>query len=195
MPDMADPNGYQARYGWNRQSLRMIAIALMFCLASLLSPELWVRILVIAFFGSGAVLFAVNSMIRRTAIQVDARGITLCTSPLYGRRTTRLYPWQDVTKVVIWRAAVSGAINRLDSVGVERRPGAPPLTGMLTSATSQAAAGLMAPGVPEEIAVTGAAANGWVLDRERLASAVARFAPAVPVLDTTTGKYLTAAQP
>jgi hypothetical protein len=192
---VTDPLAYEARYGWNRQSLRLIAICLGFCAVSFLSHELWLRILVLAFFGGGAVLMAYMSLSRRTAVRVDASGLTLCTSPLYAMSTTRKFPWDDIAKIVIWRGAASGRINRLEYVGVERRPGAAPLAGRFVGATSQSAAGLIAPGIPAEVSITGAATNGWVLDRDRLASAVAHFAPAVPVLDTTTGQYLTPAHP
>jgi hypothetical protein len=45
------------------------------------------------------------------------------------------------------------------------------------------------------VALTGAAANTWVLDRERLVEAVAHFAPAVEVADTDTGQLLHPVRP
>ena len=187
MVRMTEEHVYEARYGWNRQSLRQISVALVFCAVVLvISVPLWFRILAIAFFGGAALVFAFASVTGRTAVRVESAGITLCTSPLYPKATTRLYPWQDVTEVVIWRATGSRPRgNPLEYVGVQRRAGAPPLTGRFTGRSAQSAAGLIAPGISPAVAVTGAATNGWRLDRARLADAVAHFAPAVRLRDTT----------
>jgi hypothetical protein len=177
---------YEAKYGWNRQSVRVIVVALLFCLAALLPAfPLWLKILDLAFFGGGAIMFAVISLRRTTAIRVDETGVTLCASPVYPKSTTRRFPWEDVVSLVIWRATFSGRTSKLDCVGVERRPGAPRLTGKFSGRRAQAAARLEAPGVPPEVAVMRAAANGWVLDRDRLAAAVERYGPGVRVIDTT----------
>ena len=177
---------YEARYGWNRQSWRLIAIVLVFCAAALLpGMPLWLKIVDIAFFGGGAVVFAAVSFRRPVAVRVDQAGVTLCASPLYPRQTTRLFPWEDIASVIIWRGTFSGIVNKLEFVGVERRPGAPPLTGKFIGQRSQSAARLESPGIPREAAVTRAATNGWVLDHGKLTAAVAHFAPAVRVVDTT----------
>jgi hypothetical protein len=137
---------------------------------------LWLKILVFAFFGRGAVMTAVVSLRGTTAVRVDEAGVTLCTSPLYPKSTTRLFPWQDVASVVIWQGPSSGRMNRLEYVGVEHRPGAPPITGKFTGRGSQSAARLDSPGIPLKVALTRAVTNGWVLDHGRL-TAVAHFAP------------------
>lgn len=180
---------YEAKYGWNRQSWRIIGIALAFCVASLLPgmPD-WVRVLDLALFGGGAIMIVLASLRGNLALRVDQAGVTLCTSPLYPRSTTRLFPWEDVVSVVIWSGAFSGRVNRLEYVGVERRPGAPPVTGRFTGRRSRSAAGLESPGIPPEVAVTRAATNGWVLDHARLAAAVAYFAPGVRVIDATAAR-------
>jgi len=180
---------YEAKYGWNRQSWRIIGVALVFCVAALL-PGMppWLRILDVAFFGGGAVLIAAASLRGITAIRVDQAGVTLCASPLYPRSTTRLFPWQDVVSVIMWSGAFSGRVNRLEYVGVERRPGLPPVTGRFAGRRSRSAAGLESPGVPPDVAVTRAATNGWVLDHARLTAAVAYFAPQVRVIDATAAR-------
>lgn len=178
---------YEAKYGWNRQSWRIIAIALVFCAAGLLpGVSLWLAIVDIAFFGGGAVMIAVFALRGTTAVRVDQAGVTLCSSPLYPRSTTRLFPWEDIVGVVIWRGAFSGRVNRLEYVSVVRRPGAPALTGKFTGRRTRSAARLESPGIPAEAAVIRAATNGWVLDHARLADAVAHFAPGVRVVDRTT---------
>jgi hypothetical protein len=178
---------YEARYGWNRQSWRFIVIALVFCAAALLpAVPLWLKIVDIAFFGGGAAMFALFSLRGTTAVRVDQAGITLCASPLYPKSTTRLFRWEDVANVVIWRGPFSGRVNKLEFVGVERRPGAQPITGRFAGRRFQSAARLESPGIPPEVAVTRAATNGWVLDHDRLTAAVADFAPWVRVIDSTT---------
>lgn len=87
----------------------------------------------------------------------------------------------------MWQGAYSGRINRLECIGVERRPVAPPLTGRFIGRRTRSAARLVSPGVPTEAAVTRAATNGWVLDHGKLTAAVAHFAPAVRVIDATAG--------
>ncbi len=148
---------------------------------------LWLRLVVIAFFGGGAVMMAAVSFRRPIAVRVDQAGVTLCASPLYPKSTTRVFPWEDVTRVIIWRGPFSGRVSRLEFVGVERRPGALPLSGKFIGRSSQAAARLEAPGIPAEAAVTRAGTNGWVLDHGKLTAAVAYFAPGVRVVDTTAG--------
>jgi hypothetical protein len=179
---------YEAKYGRNRQSWRIIGIALVFCAAALLpGMPVWLKILDIAFFGGGAVMLAIVSLRGTTAVRIDEAGVTLCTSPVYPKSTTRLFPWDDVANVVIWQGTFSGRINRLEFVGVERRPGAPPLTGKFIGRRSQSAARLDSPGIPPEVAATRAATNGWVLDHGRLTAAVAHFAPGVRVIDAAAG--------
>jgi hypothetical protein len=179
---------YEARYGWNRQSWRLIWIGLVFCACALLpTVPLWLKIVDIAFFGGGTVSLAAVSLRRAPAIRVDQAGITLCSSPLFPKTTTRLFLWDDVTAVIIWRGPFSGRINRLEFVGVQRRPGAPPLSGKFIGRRSRSAARLEAPGIPPETAVTRAATNGWVLDHGKLTAAVDYFAPGVRLVDMTAG--------
>jgi hypothetical protein len=176
---------YEAKYGWNRQSLRITGLALVFCAAALLpTMPLWVKILDLALFGGSAVLMAIISLRGTIAIRVDQAGITLCSSPVYPKSTTRLFPWEDVVSVVIWQTVVPGQKSTLDCVGVERRSGVPPVTGKFTGRPSRSAARLESPGITPEMAVTRAVANGWVLDRDRLTAAIVHFAPGVSVVDT-----------
>ncbi len=189
LTSMDEPRGpYEAKYGWNRQSWRIIGLALVFCAAVLVpGMPLWLKILDLVFFGGGAMMIAAASLRGATAIRVDEAGVTLCATPLWPRSTTRLFPWADIDSVVIWRGPFSGRINRLEFVGVDRRPGAPPLTGKFIGPRSRAAARRDAPGLPPDMAVSRAATNGWLLDHGRLAAAVAQFAPGVGVVDATAG--------
>ena len=183
-PDMP----YEVKYGWNRLSWGGIGIALVLCAAALLpGMPLWVKIPYIALWGMMAVMIAVASSRGTTAVRVDQAGVTLCSAPLYPKSTTRPFPWEDVACVVIWPGMNSRRITRLEYVGVQRRPGTPPITGKFTGRGSKFGARLDTPGIPPEMAVTRAATNGWVLDHGRLAAAVAHFAPGVRVIDLTTG--------
>jgi hypothetical protein len=97
-------------------------------------------------------------------------------------------PWEAIASVIIRQGAFSGRVNRLEYIGIERRPRVPPLTGKFTGRRSQSAARLQSPGIPPEAAVTKAATNGWVLDHGKLTGAIAHFAPGVRVVDATAGE-------
>jgi hypothetical protein len=173
--------GYEARYGgWNRRSLRLALIALAFCAVAFLpAMPVWLRVTDLVFFGGGMLFLLVVSASRPEALRVDAAGITLCRSPLFRNSATQTKPWPVVGQVVLWRAF------NMDYVGVQRAPGAPPLSGRFSGRRSQRVAELTS-GLRPEVAVTGVPASTWVLDRERLVAAVARFAPQVRVVDLTT---------
>jgi hypothetical protein len=189
---LTESDVYEAKYGWNGQSARLIGIAIVFCVVVLVvSVPLWFRIVAIVFFGGGALLFAGINLTRRTALRVDSSGVTLCRSPLYPKSTTNLYPWPEISQVVIWQPAIRSRLIRTEYVGVRRHAGAPPLTGRFTGPRSRSAAARLAPDIPAAVAVTGARATTWTIDRPRLARAVAHFAPRINVLDTTTGQTLT----
>jgi hypothetical protein len=181
---LSEPFVYEAKYGWNRQAAKVIGICLTFCVVVLVvTTPLWLRIVTVGFFGVGGLLILTLCFTRKTALRIDASGMTMSKSPL-NPRSTRFYPWEDVEKIFIWQ------YNQLKIVGVQRREGAVPLGHRPIGKTSQAALAITAPGVPLEVAATGVVANAWVLDRQRLSGAVAHFAPQVHVLDTTIGRLL-----
>jgi hypothetical protein len=174
---------YKAKYGWNRQSAKVIGGSLAFCVVMLVIPApLWARIFVVGFFGLCALIITAASLTRRTALRIDSAGVALCQSPLQPR-SAAFYPWEDVEKILIWQ------FQRLRHVGVQRREGAAPLSKRVRP-TSRAALARTSPGIPLEAAATAVAASGWFLDPERPADAVARFAPTVEVLDITTDRLL-----
>ena len=183
-----EPFVYEARFR-GRNTGRMVIILLVFCAVVIVLPAaLWARIFVLAACGLGLVILLSAGLSRRTALRVDATGVTLCQSPFF-RSAVNFYPWADVRRIVLWR------YQRLEFLGVERREGAPEPKGAFTGSASRAAAGKTAPGVDPDVAVTGVAANSWALDRQRLVEAVAHFAPAVEVADTSTGQLLYPPQP
>ena len=183
-----EPFVYEARFR-GPKTVRMVIILLAFCALVLIAPApLWARIFVIGACGTGLVILLAVGLSRKTALRVDAGGVRLCQSPFF-RSAVAFYPWADVRRIVLWR------YQRLDFIGVQRREGAPEPTGPFTGPASRAAARKTAAGVDPQVAMTGVAANSWVLDRKRLVEAVAHFAPAAEVADTSTGQLLYPVQP
>src|ERR1700722_11800496 len=124
-----EPGAYVARYGWNGRSGGLIIGAAVFVLIALTVPmSLALRVITLAPFGGGALVFIARVAPRRVALRVDARGITLGGSPGRYRSTTRLIPWADVREVVLWRQPMPYG-RSMRYVAVTRRKGAPPLAG------------------------------------------------------------------
>ncbi|MEU6533773.1 hypothetical protein ABZ869_31820 [Streptomyces sp. NPDC046928] len=179
---MADDEApvYEARYGWDRRTVGILALCAVFT-AALLLPDipLFARILGLPLFGGGGLFMAFGAMSRKVAFRVDGTGVLLGGSPARYGATTAHVPWSDVTGFVFWRQHLSGGAS-LPYVGVTRREGAPPLPG--DGRTARAVLSHLVP-VPPEVAVSSRAVNGWRLDRARFAAAVAHHAPGLPVYE------------
>jgi len=183
-----EPFVYEARFR-GLKTIRLATILVAFGVIMVVAPApLWARVFVIGVCGVGLVILLAAVLSRKAALRVDASGVSLCQSPFF-RSATAFYPWADIQQIVLWR------YQRLNYIGVRRREGAPEPTGPFTGPASRAAVSRTAPGVAPDVALTGAPANSWALDRERLVEAVAHFAPAVEVVDTSTGQQLYPAQP
>jgi hypothetical protein len=179
---MTDPDMYEARYGWNRQSLKVIGIGLAFCaVAPFIGLPLWVQVLTITLFGGGNLLVILASLRKPVALRVDAAGVT--TRPQALSKRTFFCPWEDAETILIWQ------FQRIRTVGVVRRLGAAP-PAVSPKRVSIVALRITALGIPPEVAATGAPASGRVLDLDRLTRPVARYGPHVQVIDTTQGKVL-----
>src|SRR6266851_10133880 len=61
------------------------------------------RIFVIVFFGGGASFFLGVICTHRVAFRVDASGVTLGGMPPRYRAQTRLIPWADIEKIILWK--------------------------------------------------------------------------------------------
>ncbi|MGA5451997.1 hypothetical protein ACPCVO_35725 [Streptomyces umbrinus] len=170
---------YQARYGWDRRTTGIVAGSAAFT-AVLLLPgvPLLGQILGLPLFGAGGLLMAYMALSRKVAFRVDETGVLLGGNPARYRATTAHVPWGDITGFVFWRQAVGG--TSVFYVGVTRRIGAPALPGEGPAARS--AVQRLVP-VPPGVAMSSRAVNGWRLDKDRLAAAVAQFAPGTPVQD------------
>jgi hypothetical protein len=182
-----EPGVYVARYGWNRRSGSLILGAAVFVLVALTAPmSLALRVVTLVFFGGGALVFIANIASRRVALRIDASGITLGGSPGRYRSTTRLIPWADIRKVVLWRQPMPYG-RSMRYVAVARRNGAPPLAGRRGRRAAKATARTLAP-VSGDTLLASRAANLWRLDTDRMSAAVAHFAPGVRVIDHDAGQ-------
>ncbi|WP_143662229.1 hypothetical protein [Streptomyces sp. Amel2xC10] len=170
---------YEARYGWDRRTVGVVAVSAVFT-AALLLPDipLIARVLGLPLFGAGGLFMAYVALSREVAFRVDETGVLLGGSPARYGATTAHVPWADITGFVLWRQQAGGA--SVPYVGVTRREGAPALPG--DGPKARAVLTHLVP-VPPEVAVSSRALTGWHLDRTRLAGAVSHFAPGTPVHD------------
>ncbi|MGW1723347.1 hypothetical protein ACWCQK_10530 [Streptomyces sp. NPDC002306] len=178
---MVDDNSpvYEVRYGWNLRTTGIVAVGAGFTAVLLVSdtPPL-MRVLGLLLFGGGGVFMAFVALSRKVAFRVDETGVLLGGSPARYAGTTAHVPWHDITAVVLWRQRVRSA--SVFYVGVSRREHAPPLPG--DGPRRRAVVEHMVP-VPADVAIASRPMTGWRLDEVRLVTAVAHFAPDVPVLD------------
>jgi hypothetical protein len=181
---------YEARYGWNRRSGRLIIMAGVFVVLGVTVPmSLVLRVVTLVFFGGCLLVFIASVASRRVALRVDASGVTLGGSPGRYRATTRLIPWTDIREIVLWRQRLPAG-RTMRYVGVARREGTPPLTGPGAQRTSQAVARALTPDISGSLLLASRAVNLWPLDESRLATAVAHFAPGIRVRDQDTGQLV-----
>ena len=171
---------YEARYGWNRRTGRIVIVGLVFAVAGIALP-LVLRIIDIVFFGGGALFFLGVICTRRVAFRVDASGVTLGGTPPRYRSGTRMVPWADIKQVVLWEQQLPYG-SSIRYVGLVRRKGAPPLAGRRARRLGQVARAAVPHHVSGDTLMASRAANSWRLDTDRLAAAVAHFAPGVKVV-------------
>ena len=183
-----EPGVYVARYGWNRRSGSLILGAAVFVLVALTVPmSLALRVVTLVFFGGGALVFVASIATRRVALRVDASGVTLGGSPGRYRSTTFLIPWAHISEIVLWRQPMPYG-RSMRYVGVVRHKGARPLAGHRGRRASEVTARALVPGVSGDTLLASRAVNLWRLDTQRMAAAVAHFAPGVRVIDQDTGQ-------
>lgn len=167
---------YEARYGRTRKYIIGICYGLAMSAMILLIPApAWVRVLVVASLGGPAVtLLATMTFSRNPALRVDAAGVTIRPYTL-NFSVIAFYPWEDVVQILINRSRQTYG----QYVQIQLRDGA------ALSSLSR----LTRPRKRDVRAAAGARVpvNGWTLHPARLAAAVARFAPAVQVIDAATG--------
>ncbi|MEU3791303.1 hypothetical protein AB0F07_16065 [Streptomyces fructofermentans] len=170
---------YQERYGWDLRTTGVVSLSAVFT-AVLLLPNipLIARILGLPLFGAGGLFMAYMAQSRKVAFRVDETGVLLGGNPARYGATTAHVPWNDIKGLVLWRQVAGGA--SVSYVGVARRKGAPALPG--DGPNARAALKRLVP-VPADTAIASRAMTGWRVDKDRLAAAVAHFAPGTPVHD------------
>ncbi|MGW2559112.1 hypothetical protein ACWCXB_07660 [Streptomyces sp. NPDC001514] len=174
---------YEARYGFDRRTVAVLAVSALFCAAALIpgADFSWrLQIATLVLFGGGGLLMTAGALTRKVAFRVDESGVLLGGSPLRYRATTVHVPWEDITAVVLWQQRVPHAT--IPWIGVARPEGAPPLPGPGQGRFARAVGGALAP-VPVDLLMASRAVNGWRLDKGRLAAAVAHFAPGTAIVD------------
>jgi hypothetical protein len=186
---LAEPTAYEARYQWTPFISWAIAGDAAFVLVAALVPTpLAIRVLVIAVFGYFGLWSLACVLSRKIAFRVDQSGITLGAGPFSYRSTTRFFPWVDISKIIVWQRNLPFTIWRwtvfsvpIRYIGLQRRPGAPPVSGDGTGRLDRP--GFTAP-VAGIAAGTARNVTAWRLDTDQLAVAVATYAPDVLVEDT-----------
>lgn len=177
--DMETSGVYVARYGPNLKNGAMLAGSVLFASASIvLDVPLHIRVLGGVLFGAGALMALLFMVDRRVALRVDAEGITLAGGlPRYNANLLSV-PWAEIRAVVLWKQ--HSAVNS-PYLGLKLHSDSATLRA--DSGRGRIALEYLAPHVPFEVARFSRPVNGWRLDRERLASSVAHFAPDVHIID------------
>jgi hypothetical protein len=171
---------YEERYRWTPTTARALLLCIPFVLAGALIPmPLLVRALSILFGAWGIWQCVIYPASRKIALRVDHAGLTLGGSPLRYKVTARFIPWSDIDRVVLWQRVVLW--GKLRYIGVQRRPGAAPLSPGGTGRADRPAfyAGSYVPPVPGLVAGAVRGLSAWRLDDNRLAAAIRACAPAV----------------
>ncbi|MFA1544519.1 hypothetical protein [Actinomadura monticuli] len=170
---------YEVRYGPTLKNTVLMISSLVLALGCLL-PEvpLHIRVPGILLFGTGVVIFLAMTFSRQVAFRVDAEGILVAGGPFRYRASLLSVPWTDVKAVVLWRQHAAQNIPYVGVLRHEDRPADKPV-----GKAGRLLYGAVAGHVPAEVAKASRQVNGWRLDRDRLAAAVAHFAPDVQIID------------
>ena len=175
---MATGEVYEVRYGPTLKNMALLIGSVLFTLGCLLlDMPLILRVLGVVLFGAGSLFFLAFMVVRRVAFRVDAEGITVSGNPLRYRGTLLSVPWTEVEAVVLWKQR---SAQNLPYIGVKRYEGG---SGREGAGRGDRLVGAVVPHVPADIVRSSRAVSGWNLDRDRLAAAVAHFAPDIEVVD------------
>lgn len=170
---------YEVRYGPTLKNTAILIVSVVLTLGCLLADvPLHIRVLGILLFGVGGLLFLAMTFSRKVAFRADAEGILVAGGPFRYRASLLSVPWTDVKAVVVWEQHAAQSMPYVGVLRHEDRPAGEPVgkAGRLLSAA-------VAGHVPAEVVKASRAVNGWRLDRDRLAAAVAHFAPDVEIID------------
>jgi hypothetical protein len=167
------PAVYEARYGLNRVTRRMIAISVIFVAGGLAIPQTALRAVIVALASMGMLMFVMSALRGAVALRVDEAGVTFGAMPLR-RMPQRTVPWSDIDHVVLWAQTLPNTAS-MDYVGVALRAGVPPLAPMRRSV----------PGVPvsPELVASSIPCGVWQFDANRFTEAIATWHPSIAVKD------------
>jgi hypothetical protein len=174
---------YEEHYRWTPNTVAGTAVCAAFLLAAIIVPAmpLAVRVPLALAAIAGGVSCVAYSTSRKVALRVDHKGVTLGGGPFRYKAKAAFFPWEDIDTVVLWwRRSTVGSVRY---VSVQRRKGVPPMSPGGTGVADQPAF-FLSPRprnpAPQDLKVGGT--RGMVafrVDDTRLATAIARFAPAV----------------
>lgn len=177
-------HAYQVRFGLAGLHLIWILVLLMAPLGVLhiAQGHLLPGLLIIVIAGPYPVTRLALLTRRPVALRVDDRGLTLGKAPTWLGERTAFVPWSEVTQIVLWRQdTLAGGVRYF---GVQRPEGAPPLHGSPQNRLLRAVYRPFYPArLPHQVGYDSRQIRGWRLDDERLAAAVARFAPHVRIMN------------
>ncbi|MEU7971260.1 hypothetical protein AB0B48_04390 [Micromonospora sp. NPDC049089] len=174
---------YEERFGFTRRDLLLIPTSAVFVAVgvALLRDELLPGLSAIVFGGAYLLLRLVTVLSRRVALRIDAAGITLGQTPPWPSSHTAVVPWSDIEAVVLWTQQAGP--TTVPYVGLQRRPGLPPLPGSARSRGLRRMNQALVPHVPPAVLADSRPATLWRLHRPSIEAAVRHFAPAVEIVD------------
>ncbi|CCH16952.1 hypothetical protein [Micromonospora lupini] len=174
---------YEERFGFTRGDLLLMPTSVVFVAVgvALLRDEPLPGLAVTVFGGVFLLLRLVSVLSCRVALRVDAAGVTLGQTPPWPSSHTAVVPWSDIEAVVLWTQQVG--LNSVPYVGLQRRPGLPPLPGSARSRGLRRMNQALVPHVPRAVIADSRPATFWRLHRPSIEAAVRHFAPAVEIVD------------
>lgn len=174
---------YEARFGFTRRDLLLLPTGAVFIAVGvlMLRDEPVPAVAAVALGGAFLLLRLVSAMSGRVALRVDAAGVTLAMTPPWPASRTAVVPWSDIEAVVLWTQHVGAA--SIPYVGLQRRPGLPPLPGSARSRFLQRMNQAVVSHVPPDVLADSRPAAFWRVHRPSLKAAVRHFAPAVEIVD------------
>lgn len=181
--EVAPGEAYEARFGFTRRDLLLLPTGAVFIAVGvlMLRDEPVPAVAAVALGGAFLLLRLVSAMSGRVALRVDAAGVTFAMTPPWPSSRTAVVPWSDIEAVVVWTQHVGAA--SIPYVGLQRRPGLPPLPGSARSRFLQRMNQAVISHVPPDVLADSRPATFWRLHRPSLKVAVRHFAPAVKIVD------------
>ncbi len=181
--EVAPGEGYEARFGFTRRDLLLVPTSAVFLAVgvSMLRDEPVPAVAAVALGGAFLILRLISALSRRVALRVDAAGVTLALTPPWPSSRTAVVPWSDIEAVVLFTQHVG--VASIPYVGLQRRPGLPPLPGSARSRFLRRMNHAVVPHVPPDVLADSRQATSWRLHRPRLKAAVRHFAPSVKIVD------------